>query len=221
MNAQIKILFTSLTLTALTAAAHGADLPRVTFGQSDGFNSVPATAPVVSANPSLNQMGRSTSIPGAAGQYLWTGTVTTSTADYQSIGARQAAAQAEEVPQGRVNIGLPGATTSTTIETAPTQLANTPDALNSQVNGEIAATDTTMTALSARSKNLDDAQQARFKAAADDVAARRAALRDSLRNARAADSSTWSNARADVSDKYNAYMDSLHRAEAVISESNG
>lgn len=181
------------------------------YGEPAGFGKLPDV--VVADSPGLYL---SASRPGTGGLYVLPGYV--DPRSYESSGQRQVRLAAES--PGTVTIGA-----LEVLDSGPTgpMPADALEAANEEVTTQvltrIKATDRAMASLRSRSKSLDDDTQARFKAAAADVAERRQALRENLKTVRSIGGEQWSNARAEVAVSFNAYVESLHRAEAVVGAS--
>lgn len=181
------------------------------YGEPAGFGNLPDVEPRVGFNPTNNLIDRIAQ-PGTNGMYLLPGNV-----DHQSfasLGQRQARAAA--AARGTVTIGqLEVLDSGPTGPLDPDALHAARDEVTQQVLGRIKATDRVMRSLEDQAKSLDEDDRTRFKAAAAEVAQQRAALRESLRVVRATDGDAWTNARTAVSVNFNAYVQSMHRAEAA------
>jgi hypothetical protein len=179
------------------------------YGEPAGFGNLPEVVPI-----ETKEFNFSRSQPGTGGLYLMTGTV--DRRSFESLGSWQARTAAEA--RGRVIIGpVEVLSSGPTGPLTPEAREAAREEVTAQVLERIRVTDREMRALKKQTKALDESGQSRFKLVAEEVAQRRAALRESLRAVRANNSDTWSDDRTAVAVNYNAYVQSLHRAEAVAS----
>jgi len=199
--------FTGLAVSALAQPADAKPLVNA-YGEPAGFGN---ESDVII--PNTKELNTSRSRGGTAGLYVFPNTF--DPRYYESHGQWQDRVAAEN--RGQVIIGpLEVLDTGPTGPLTPDAQAAATDEVTAQVLTRIKATDKEMSALKSRAKSLDEETNARFKAAANEVAERRAALRENLRIVRAADGSEWNSARAAVAVSFNAYVQSLHQAEAAV-----
>jgi hypothetical protein len=90
------------------------------------------------------------------------------------------------------------------------------EAICSDIDGRIAASENTMTRLKAYSDNLTTDAKASFDAAVKDANAREQDLKKSLELAVNAGTSDWEGARASVATHYNLYSEAVAHAEALV-----
>lgn len=208
IKSTVLLFFISAGLNAAAPpASANTDIRVNAYGEPAGFGNV--SAAVIPNTPELNV---SHSRPGTGGMYVIPGTVDRRTFD--SMGTHQA--QIAATLPGTVTIGAlevldsgpTGAMTPAARAAARTQVTN-------QVLDRIRVTDKIMISLTNQSESRDRDTQAAFKAAAREVAASRQALREDLKAVRAADDAQWSAARTAVAGSYNAYVQTLHRAEEI------
>jgi hypothetical protein len=87
--------------------------------------------------------------------------------------------------------------------------------LATDIDERVAASSKAMAAMKTQSKSLNGDARAEFKSAAKDVDAREKELHASLKAARDASDETWVDRRASVAASYEAYTQSVGRAEAI------
>lgn len=208
IKSTVLLFFISAGLNAAAPpASANTDIRVNAYGEPAGFGNV--SDAVIPNTPELNV---SHSRPGTGGMYVVPGTV--DRRNFDSMGmqqARFAATQSGKVTIGALEVldsGPTGVMTDAARTAARTQVTN-------QVLNRIRVTDKIMASLTTQSESRDRDTQAGFNAAARDVAASRQALREDLKAVRAADDAQWSTARTAVAVSYNAYVQTLHRAEEI------
>jgi hypothetical protein len=90
------------------------------------------------------------------------------------------------------------------------------EAICSDIDARVAASEMTMTRLRAYSDNLTTDARTSFNAAVKDANAREQDLKKSLEVASNAGASAWEGARASVATHYNLYAEAVARAEALV-----
>ena len=205
------VLFTFFAAAAAGAPSAPAATDRFVnaYGEPAGFADLPQVIVPESAG-----MNFSASRPGLGGMYAMPGTV--DPRNFESLGEWQDRTAAEA--SGIVTIGaLEVLDSGPTGPLTPDVQAAARDDVTAKVLGRIQATDRIMAGLRSEAADLDPDTQARFKATAVEVDAHRHTLREDLKAVRAADESEWPAARSEVAVSFNAYVQSMHRAEAIVS----
>jgi hypothetical protein len=207
-SAAISIaLALSLALPSRALAEPGDPKLVNAYGEPAGFGNLPQVIPIEAKESTWSR-----SQPGMGGLYLMNGSV--DRRSFESLGSWQARSAAEA--RARVIIGpLEVLSSGPTGPLTPEARETARDEVTAQVLERIRATDREMRALKKQTNALDENGQTRFKLVAQEVAQRREALRESLRAVRANNGDTWADDRTAVAVNYNAYVQSLHQAEAV------
>lgn len=206
-------LLASLTLVAglvSSALAEPAKPNRLVnaYGEPAGFGN---QSDVIL--PNTKELNQSQARPGSVGLFIMSGTF--DRRNYESLGSWQTRSAMEA--RGRVEIGP-----LEVLDSGPTGpmtgdvLTAAREEVTAQVLTRIKATDKIMASLKRRSHSLDGEAQAQFQTVAQEVAERRRVLRENLKTVRAVEGDEWSNARAAVAVSFNAYVQSLHRAEEIV-----
>lgn len=177
------------------------------YGEPAGFGNPPEVIIPISKEMYFNR-----ALPGLGGLFLFPGYV--DRRNFEPLGVWQERSAAEA--RGTVTIGpLEVLDSGPTGPLTPSVLEAAREEVTAQVLDRIKATDRKMKSLKSLSKSLGAETQMQFKTAAREVAEHRAALRESLKVVRASGSEDWPQARTAVAVNFNAYVQSLHRAEAA------
>jgi hypothetical protein len=210
MQSAVIVFTLSVSLTANALASPDKNPKLVNaYGEPAGFGNLPQVVPIETKDTTFTN-----SRPGLGGLYLMPGTV--DRRNFESLGswrARSAAEARAHVIAGTLEMLDSGPTGPM----SPEAMDAAREDVTTQVLDRIKTTDRAMRSLKKQTKTLDANTQTRFQSAAEEVAQRRVALRESLRAVRAAGGDEWTYDRSTVAVNYNAYVQSLRRAESAAS----